>query len=264
MLSLTPYRDRAVERKARCRLWTGTDRTVYLLNAQTVDTLITEVKEAYSLSEDVDFILYFIPNGRDVSTRRIVTINADLDAFFRLADAPTMYVWDPGDPRLSPASLPSPSVTSTSGSNISSSASPNSTRGQMQKKFRDAVRKRDGFKCVLSGVELRDKTGNLEAAHILGVEAKLKRDRDSARVFNEYDTTNGMLLEKSLYLAFDSYRWCLDENGKVHVHEPEAEANKDIAKWNGEFADLKIGDPGYPYKSLLKVRFSKFQERRHL
>lgn len=74
---------------------------MYLLDAQTVDMLRREVKEVYKFSEDIDFILYFIPNGRDVNSRKIVATNVDLDHYFRLADNPTMYVWDPGDPRFS-------------------------------------------------------------------------------------------------------------------------------------------------------------------
>ena len=50
-----------------------------------------------------------------------------------------------------------------------------------------------------------DKAGNVEAAHIFVVKAALKDKRRDADVLNSYDTVNGMLLEKSLHVAFDSY-----------------------------------------------------------
>jgi HNH endonuclease len=46
---------------------------------------------------------------------------------------------------------------------------------------------------------------NVKAAHIIGVEAGLKKERPAAGVLNAYDTMNGLLLEASLHEAFDSY-----------------------------------------------------------
>lgn len=202
--------------------------------------------------EDVEFCLYFIPDERDVNSRQYVSNDQQLDEYFEHAGNPTLYVWLKEDPYLSPASLPSDTVLRVSSSDPSPTSS--STSDYVQKKFRNAVRRRDDFKCVVSGTVLRDETGNVQAAHILGVESSLERTREEAGVLNEYDTTNGMLLEQSLHVAFDAYRWCMDETGTIHVNTAVRE-NEELAKWDGRRIELRIGEANYPSEELLKVRY---------
>lgn len=245
------------ERKATCRFWTGVDRTIYKLEASSFHTLGINVKRRFSLNDESEFRLYFIPNERDVNSRRYVTNDEQLDDYFEHAGNPTLFVWLCGDPYLSPASLPSDTVTRVSSSDPSQSVS---SRGVYQRKFREAVRRRDERKCVVSGVHLRDKTGNVEAAHILGVEKSLRLAREEANVLNEYDTANGMLLEKSLHVAFDAFRWCMDETGTIHVNTAGGE-NKDIAKLHGRKIALVIGATNYPSEKLLNVRYRLYLEK---
>ena len=246
--------DERKRRKATCRLWTGSDRAIYRLDASSLPTLQLKVRRKYGITEEEELTLYCIPDERNVHSRKYVSNEKELDDYFELAGNPTMFVWRRGDPSLSPASLPSNTVTRVSSSDLGSTPS-SGTRGHIQKKFRDSVRSRDERKCVLSAVTLREKTGNLEAAHIIGVELSLVNTRESAGVLNEYDTTNGMLLEKSLHVAFDAFKWCMDDTGKVHVRD---DAKEDIGKWEGKFLNLQVGEANYPSKQLLRARYELY------
>ena len=245
-------------RKAICRFWTGNDRTLYLLGAPSFLSLNSNLRRKYAFDKDVEYCLYFIPDERDVNSRQYVSNDQQLDDYFEHGGNPTLYVWLKDDPYLSPASLPSDTVTRVSSSDTSPASS--STRGYVQKKFRNAVRHRDDFKCVVSGTVLRDKTGNVQAAHILGIESSLKHFREEAGVLNEYDTTNGMLLEQSLHVAFDAYRWCMDQTGTIRVNTAVKE-NEELAKWDGRKIGLRIGEANYPSEELLKVRYKLYCEK---
>jgi hypothetical protein len=203
-------------RKAACRMWTG-DPTVYKLKATSFEDFDKAVKAKYThLDEEERISYYFIKNKRKVDSRTYLSNDAELEDFFDLAGKPTIYIWPRGSPSLSPDSLPSQvEVHLSSAESLSESSG--SSRGHAQTLFRNAVRKRDNNKCVLSGEELRPKAGNLEAAHIFGIETSLASQREVAGVVNPYDTWNGMLLEKSLHVACDAYLWCMDECCKVHV-----------------------------------------------
>mmetsp|Transcript_11950 Transcript_11950/g.17558 ORF Transcript_11950/g.17558 Transcript_11950/m.17558 type:complete len:80 (+) Transcript_11950:621-860(+) len=72
---------------------------------------------------------------------------------------------------------------------------------------------------------------------------------------------NGMLLEKSLHVAFDAFRWCMDDTGKIHVSNDAAGDNKDLAKWEGKETKLRSGEAKYPSKKLLSVRYELYRQR---
>ena len=197
-------------RRASCRLWVG-DRTVYNLRAASFRVFDEQVRSKFSLPKDAEISYYIIPQKKDVDSRQYISNDDDLDGFFDLAGKPTIFVWPRGNPSLSPKSLPSEvEIHASSADSVSTSTS--SSRGYIQKAFREAVRLRDNNKCVLSGEPVRSKAGNVEAAHIFGVEPALTDRRRAAGILNGYDTSNGMLLEKSLHVAFDAYQcrlfWC--------------------------------------------------------
>lgn len=248
-------------RKAACRMWTG-DPTVYNLKATSFDVFDKEVKKKYPyLGEEEKVSYYFFKNKRSVESRMYVSNDAELDDFFDLAGKPTIYIWPRGSPSLSTDSLPSQVEIHLSSTESLSESSESSSRGHLQTLFRNAVRERDDNKCVLSREVLRPKAGNLEAAHIFGVEASLADKRKAARVLNPYDTTNGMLLEKSLHVAFATYLWCMDESLKVHVSEDGK--NNGLEKWEGKFVTLRVNDDThtFPPRALLKARFALYEEK---
>lgn len=198
-----------------------------------------------------------------MNSRTYVSNDQELNDFFDLAGKPTIYIWPCGSPSLSPDSLPSQvEIHVSSTESLSESSDSSSHRGHVQTLFRSAVRERDNFKCVLSGEALRPKAGNLEAAHIIGVETSLADTRKVAGVLNPYDTANGMLLEKSLHVAFDSYLWCMDESLKVHVSEDGK--NNGLEKWEGQSLMLRLSDGTNhtcPSRALLKARFNLYEEK---
>lgn len=112
---------------------------------------------------------------------------------------------------------------------------------------------------MLSGTKLRNKTGNVEAAHIFGVEPALAAARNDAGVLNPYDTSNGMLLEKSLHTAFDAYLWCMDESLRVHVSEEGIPQG--LGKWQFKKLQLKPNEMHYPSSKFLKKRYELFRRK---
>jgi len=182
----------------------------------------------------------------------------ELNNFFDLAGNPTIFVWSNGSPSLSPASLPSEivipvliaeSVSESSGSSCS----------YLQTLFWKAVRKHDGNKCVLSSKEIRPKAGNVEAAHIFGIEPSLSSQWDAAGVVNAYDTCNEMLLEKSLHVAFDAYYWCMDESLVVHVSE-EGKC-QGLQQWDGKKSDSHSVPPSSLLESFYRPVLPRMKER---
>ena len=247
-------------RKARCQMWTG-DRTVYKLSATNFREFDDAVRAKYSDLDDEQTISYYvIKQKNDVGSRSYISNDDDLNDFFDLAGKPTIYIWSRDvEASLSPASLPSEvEIQVSSAESISVTSS--SSRSHNQKLFRQSVRKRDGHQCVLSGETLKEKTGNLEAAHIFGIESSLSEYREAARVYNAYDTSNGMLLEKSLQVAFDAFQWCMDEDLVVHVSE-EGKKDVNIQQWEGKRVRLSLGSPLFPYKEHIRARFALYSEK---
>ena len=229
--------------------------TVYELPAPTFEILFNNVLSKFALTDDQEISVYYITNKRDIGTRRYVSNDADLGNFFALAGKPILFVWLRGDPSMTnsiPSQLELQHLSLSDGESISSS----SGRGYPQELFRNAVRARDQRKCVLSGTLLRPKTGNVEAAHIFGVERSLAQEREAAGVMNAYDTQNGMLLESSLHTDFDSFLWCMDEFLNVHVSE--AGKVKGLGYLQGMKVDLRVDQQNYPTKKILRARYQLF------
>ena len=248
----------SMERKAACRMWTG-DPTVYDLKATSYQDFDKAVRAKYAFLDDEENISYYvIKQKRDVSSRAYISNDDELNDFFDLAGKPTIIIWPRGNPSLSPASLPSEiEIHLSSAESVSESSG--SSCGYAQTLFRQAVRKRDGNQCVLSGEVLRPKAGNVEAAHIFGIEGSLCSQRDAAGVLNAYDTLNGMLLEKSLHVAFDAYDCCKDEFLVVHVSKEGKW--RGLQQWDGKKVRLSVGSPLFPSRELLQARFALYKER---
>jgi HNH endonuclease len=80
----------------------------------------------------------------------------------------------------------------------------------------------------------------------------------------DYVARNGILLESRLHKAFDSYVWCMDEDGKFRLSDAESHAAKikdyELAKWEGNSLNLNIGsDPDAPTKETLRARYELFR-----
>ena len=97
------------------------------------------------------------------------------------------------------------------------------------------------------------------AAHIFGVEPALADKRRAAGIVNAYGTGNGMLLEKSLHVAFDAYQWCMDEFLTVHVSENALEGV--LKEYRGKCVKLFVGSFNHPPRELLRARFALYQEK---
>ena len=176
-----------------------------------------------------------------------------MENFFDLAGKLTIFVWPRDNPSLSPSSLPSEvEIHASKADSVSTSTS--SSRSYIQKAFREAVRLRDNNRCVLSGEPVRSKAGNVDAVHIFGVGPALADKRLAAGIVNAYDTGNGMLLEKSLHVAFDAYQWCMDEFLTVHVSEEGMEGA--LKEYSGRRVELSVGSFNHPPRELLRARFA--------
>jgi hypothetical protein len=238
-------------------MWVG-DKTVFEVQATSFEVLCNEVRETFNIPIAETFSLYYIPNKRDVDSRSYIANDIDLNQFWGLAGRPTVFIWYRGDPSLSPNSIPSQVEIQAMSVGEESSQSASSTRGYAQELFRNGVRARDNHTCVLSGKKLRPKTGNVQAAHILGVEKSLAMARSEAGVVNPYDTSNGMLLESSLHAAFDSFQWCMDEFLNVHVSD-QGKADG-LGEFEGRRLSLQIDKTPYPTVQMLRVRFELFKK----
>ena len=240
------------------RMWAGDNETVFKVPALSFEGLCSAVRDKFDIPISEAFSLYFIPNKRDVNSIQYIASDVDLNNLLGFAGRPTVFIWNRGDPSMSPNSIPSEVEIHALSVGDESSQSASSTRGYVQDLFRKGVRARDSNTCVLSGTKLRPKTGNVQAAHILGVEKSLEAARSEGGVFNPYDTSNGMLLESSLHLAFDSFQWCMDEFLNVHVTEV-GKANG-LGKYEGKRLNLQVGVTSYPTKQTLRVRFDLFKK----
>ncbi|KAG7354569.1 HNH endonuclease [Nitzschia inconspicua] len=108
----------------------------------------------------------------------------------------------------------------------------------------------------------RTPCGTVEAAHIIPVASPLDV-RHRAGLRGLYDTRNGMLLESRLHIAFDSFVWCMNEEGKFCLFDAESDAENirkyGLSKWEGKTLNLGIGiDPDAPTKATLKARYDLF------
>lgn len=247
-------------RKATCRLWVGGDCTLYSLNASSFQALNQAVRSNYMLEDEEYVSLYYILDKDCVESRRYVSNDHDLNKFFNLAGNPIIFIWLRGESSISPGSLPSEIEIKVASASSSQSSVSDRTRGYAQTLFRNGVRERDDFTCVLSGKKLRPKANNVQAAHIIGVEPGMATTRKAAGVVNAYDTWNGMLLETSLNSAFDSFLWCMDEFCVVHVSDIGKEQG--LGEWEGKRVKLKVDQPLYPSRKLLRSRFQLYKEKR--
>ena len=114
-------------------------------------------------------------------------------------------------------------------------------RGQQQ--FRDALRKRFGDRCLVTGCEV---LSVLEAAHI-----------SPYRGEDDNHPANGLLLRADIHTLFD-----LDLLG-IEPEELRVELHPDIVKEYGEFADtrLRCDEKVRPAPMVLSLRYERFRGR---
>jgi hypothetical protein len=77
-----------------------------------------------------------------------------------------------------------------------------SSRGTIQTSFADAVKKRDGGKCLLCLAET-----NLQGAHIFPVNADRPTTFEDSGIISKYDTRNGLTLCTDCHSWFDMGYW---------------------------------------------------------
>mmetsp|Transcript_9652 Transcript_9652/g.9369 ORF Transcript_9652/g.9369 Transcript_9652/m.9369 type:complete len:259 (-) Transcript_9652:8-784(-) len=236
------------QRKVICRLWAGdNDRKFYNLNAASFQALDEAALSTFQLRGDEDISFYYLLDKQDVESRHYISNDDQLNDYFKLAGNTFVFVWLRGDSDYSPGSLPS--IIEIKVASIASSPSSISTnRGHVQKLFRNSVRRRDNCTCVLSGKKLKQKANNVQAAHVIGVEPGLYQLRQEAGITNSYDTGNGILLETSLHSSFDSFLWCMDQFGVVHVSDKGIEQG--LGKWAMKKVSLDIGNFPYPSEQM--------------
>ena len=114
---------------------------------------------------------------------------------------------------------------------------------------------------MLSGTKVREKTNNVQAAHIFGVEKGLAEEGERDGIYNSHDTQNGMLLETSLHADFDSYLWCMDEFFIVHVSEKGR--TKGLGKWHVKKVNIKFGQnvSGSDWSNAFRIPIAFFEYR---
>ena len=267
-----------LQRLVLCRTWSSEGNHLpYKLPVNSHDDLKRQASRKFKFDAD-KVTLYYIPNRNDLTSRKKIQGDSDLEEFIQIANTPAVLAWErgsDGSPTEPPGEIPAPFSGSNvleppgeilapfSGSNVSSIST--STRGHMQKFFQTAVLERDKQKCVVSGKVYKQDSGNVEAAHIIPV-ASPPDVRRQAGLRGLYDTRNGMLLESRLHEAFDSFVWCMDEEGKFRLSDAESHTAKikdyELAKWEGNSLNLNIGsDPDAPTKETLKARYEFFRTR---
>jgi hypothetical protein len=77
-----------------------------------------------------------------------------------------------------------------------------SSRGTIQTSFADAVKKRDGGKCLLCSAET-----NVQGAHIFPVNADRPTSFEDSGIISKYDTRNGLALCRPCHAWFDKGYW---------------------------------------------------------
>jgi len=249
-----------------CRTWSNESNHpgIYRFRANTYNDLHQQASQRFGLAAD-KLSLYFISDRKNIDSRKKIKDDSDLEHFMQVGGNPVVLAWEQGSDG-SPKELPGEIALPFSGSAVSSLST--STRGHIQKAFQTAVLERDKQQCVVSGKRYKQGSGNVEAAHIIPVAERKDSSLDAAQkasgLWNRYDTCNGISLEARLHTAFDSYLWCMDENGKFHLSDAERDAAKiqeyGLGKWNGNtLQKLNIGGGlGYPTAQLLKARYDLF------
>jgi hypothetical protein len=246
----------------RVRLWSGHD-SVKRIKAVTYQQLDEGVKVRFPFADEYTVCLYYIPDSRDVTSRCKVDDDASFAEWRSCDPPPVIYVFAyTNDGGLSsPPELPSPMTSVVSAGSDSTTSS---TRGHQQTSFRNALRKRDAYKCVVTGLEFLKGTNNIVAAHIFGVEPALRKQREAAGVFNSYDTTNGFMLSAKWHLGFDQFQWCPNSEGQICV----AKDAKDDMYQPFRNGKSKLVTPGnsagqhaWPSADLLDARYRLFIER---
>jgi hypothetical protein len=243
------------------RLWSGKD-SVKRIPAVTYQQLDAGVKVHFPFRDEYTVRLYYIPDSRDITSRCEVGDDASFAGWRSCHPPPVIYVFAYTDDGLpSPHQLPSPVTSVVS---FGSDSTTSSTRGHQQTSFRNAVRKRDANKCVVTGLEFVKGTSNVVAAHIFGVEPSLRKQRQEAGVFNSYDTTNGFMLSAKWHLGFDQFQWSPNGKGQICV----AEDAKDDMYQPFRNGKSKLVSPGnsagqhaWPSADLLNARYHLFIER---
>ncbi|KAG7372872.1 HNH endonuclease [Nitzschia inconspicua] len=243
-----------------CRTWSNENNHpgIYRLRANSYNDLNQQASHKFELAA-AKLSLYFIPDGKNIDSRKKIKEDSDLEDFMQLGGNPVVLAWEQGSDG-SPKELPGEIALPFSGSAASSLST--STRGYIQKLFQAQLLERDKSKCVVSGKQFKQGSGNVEAAHIIPVASPLNV-RHRAGLRGLYDTRNGMLLESRLHKAFDSYVWCMNEEGKFCLSDAKchiAEIGKyELSQWEGKTLNLRIGiDPDAPTKATLKARYDLF------
>jgi HNH endonuclease len=259
LIVVAPAPKQQQQRLVSCRAWSNEGNHLsYNLQANSYHDLKQQASQKFKF-DAVKVTLYYIPNRNDVTSRKKIQGDSDLEDFLQISNTPAVLAWEQGSDG-SPTDLPGEIAAPYPGSNVSSVST--STRGHLQKLFQAAVLERDKQKCVVSGKVYKQGSGNVEAVHIIPVASPLDVRRQ-AGLYNLYDTCNGMLLDSTLHKAFDSYVWCMDEEGKFCLSDAESHAEKikdyKLAKWEGNSLNLNIGfDPHAPTKETLKTRYNLF------
>jgi hypothetical protein len=245
----------------RVRLWSGHD-SVKRIKAVTYQQLDAGVKVHFPFANEYTVRLYYIPDSRDITSRCKIGDDASYAEWRSCDPPPVIYVFAYTDDGLpSPPALPSPMTSVVS---FGSDSATSSTRGHQQAAFRNALRKRDANKCVVTGLQFVKGTSNVVAAHIFGVERALHSHREKAGILNVYDTDNGFMLSAKWHLGFDQFQWCPNGEGQICVAE-DAEDDMYLKYRTDQKHWLTIPSTDFlhkwPSEHVLAARFELFSQR---
>jgi hypothetical protein len=160
------WRRQQQQRLVFCRTWSSEGNHLpYDLLANSYDDLKLQASQKFKFDAD-KVTLYYIPNQKDLTSRKKIQGDRDLEEFKQISHTPAVLAWERGSDG-SPAEFPGEIAAPFTASFVSSMST--STRGHIQRLFQAQVLERDKQKCVVSGEVYKQGSGNVEAAHIIPV-----------------------------------------------------------------------------------------------
>jgi hypothetical protein len=256
-LSLIPENRRGGFTKVPVRLWKG--GMTKSVDAPSFEALAENVRVCFQLNVD-QFRLYYIINGRDLNDGMLVVSDeSSLKGYLDFYNKPTLLVYEDDH---TPSDSPSLSKNSSRDYHSDEGKSAGGRNKNAQGQWAEAIRKRDGKKCIVTGQEYKFGKQDVHACHLFGVNTTTKTERDAAGILGLYDLRNGVLLAAAWHNEFDKYGWCLDDKFCVQLSSRLLD-NDVFNSYQGQKVAMPEGDNrhAFPSQKIVKARFALWQSK---
>jgi hypothetical protein len=256
-LSLIPENRRGGFTKVPVRLWKG--GMTKSVDAPSFEALAENVRVCFQLNVD-QFRLYYIINGRDLNDGMLVVSDeSSLKGYLDFYNKPTLLVYEDDH---TPSDSPSLSKNSSRDYHSDEGKSAGGRNKNAQGQWAEAIRKRDGKKCIVTGQEYKFGKQDVHACHLFGVNTTTKTERDAAGILGLYDLRNGVLLAAAWHNEFDKYGWCLDDEFCVQLSSRLLD-NDVFNSYQGQKVAMPEGDNrhAFPSQKIVKARFALWQSK---